>query len=81
MRSAAASSELFLGEKDATLGRAVGPGLQGFGVGRADFVVVVNVLREHRSFYQRCNHLREKKVRHGPQAISSRGMAGDINTE
>jgi hypothetical protein len=81
VRAATASGELLFGETNAAFWRAVGCGLHGLGVGRTDFVVVMNVLRKDRPFDERGDHLRQKQIRHGTQLIAGCGVSGNINAK
>ena len=74
---------MLFGQKYAALGSAVRSGIHRFGVGGADFVVVVNVAcrRKIVLFTQRRDHLRQQQIGHGAQLVAGCGMAGDIHAQ
>src|SRR5215471_5458021 len=79
VRPASAPGQLLFGQKDAALGSAVGSRLHGFGVRRANLIVVMNLLRDGSASYKRSNHFGEQQVGHRAQTVSSRRMSRDIN--
>src|ERR1700690_1050758 len=79
--AASASRELLFRQKYAAFGRSLGCSVHGLGIGRADFIIVMNLLCEDRSFHERGNHFREQQVGDGAQSIAGGGMSGDIDAQ
>ncbi len=79
--AATASGSLLLGEEDRAFGRAGGGGVHGSGVGRVDFVIVLDVFGEDRVFYERRDDVREKEIGDGAELITGGGVSGDVNAE
>ena len=91
VRASAASSQLFFGEKNAAFRRAFASGAHRLGVGRADFVIVMDLRGAARSLaptlakdcalQRRRQHLRQEQVWHRAQLIPRRRMASDIHAQ
>ena len=71
--TAAATSGLLFGDKDAALGRPGRSGFHGDGVGGANLVKVMNVRGKDGPVHQGCEDFREKQVGHRAELVAGGG--------
>ena len=81
MASAAAARGLLLGDEDCAFRFAVGCGLHGDDVGRANAEVMVNARREDRALHQRAENIGQQKIRDRFELVAGRGMSRDLQAK
>ena len=64
--------------KTGSFGLALGSGLHGDDIGRADTEIMMNARGEQGSAQQRAQDVGQKKIGHGVELVSSGEMAGDL---
>jgi len=78
--AASPARRLFLRQEHAAFRRSIGRSSHCEGVGRSDFVEMMETRLKDRAARERPKDLWQEQVGHRTQLISGRGMAGNINT-